>query len=87
MISSSATSPASSAVAILSTPLTLRRLNNGEYTAASVLAAPVQAVRHGLVREEDGNYGIDKVAPAFNTAPARTSSGLQDALASLRLGG
>ena len=87
----------SSAISVSSTPAMLTRLTNGEYTASSVLAAPVQAVRLDLVRETDGNYGIDKVKQngakfdgagigAFNT-PARISSGLLGALSLLQLGG
>lgn len=79
----------SSATAITRMPPSLTRLSNGEYTASSVFAAPVQAVRRGLVRQADGNYGIDspvKVA-AWTTPAARTSSGMLGALSSLRLGG
>ncbi len=83
----------SSAIAISTTPPTLTRLNNGEYSASSVLAAPIQAVRLDLVRETDGNYGLDKVRTnatrfsAFNSPAARSSSSLLGALSSLQLGG
>ena len=79
----------SSAAAISQMPATLTRLSNGEYTASSVFAAPIQAVRRGLVRQMDGNYGIDRVVKvtAMDTVASRASSGMLGALTSLRLGG
>ena len=83
----------SSVTAISMMPPTLKRLNNGEYSASSVLAAPIQAVRLDLVREADGNYGLDKVRTdairlsAFNSPAARSSLSLLGALSSLQLGG
>ena len=70
-------------------PLTLKRLSNGEYTASSVFAAPVQAIRRGLVRQMDGNYGIDRAVKinVMDTVGSRASSGMLNALSSLRLGG
>jgi hypothetical protein len=60
----------------------LVKLTNGEYTAASVTADQKDALRLGLVRQNDGNYSAS--APA---TPARGASNVLYGLSSLTLGG
>jgi hypothetical protein len=66
----------------------LVKLGNGEYTAASVRADPTDATKLALVKEKDGNYGTSppSVASSGNAA-TQSSSNVQAALSSFKLGG
>lgn len=61
----------------------LVKLATGEYTAASVAADPKDAIKLGLVREKDGNYGATPPA----SASSQSSTAVLSTLASLNLGG
>jgi len=63
-------------------------MTDGEYTAASVLSDESAALNLGLVKQQDGNYGLanPNISVSASTA-AQSSSGVQSALASLTLGG
>jgi hypothetical protein len=74
-----------SAVSSTSTTTQLVKLATGEYTAASVAADPKDALKLGLVREKDGNYGTTPPAPA--AASSQSSSKVLSVLSSLNLGG
>jgi hypothetical protein len=68
---------------------TLIKLENGEYTAASVAVDPVEATKLGLVKEPDGNYGTPPPAPVPAEEPAtvKSSPAVLNTLASLKVGG
>ena len=66
----------------------LLKLANGEYSAASVVTDPSDAVKLNLIRARDGNYAsllFSGIVPA--SATANSSAGVQSALSSLVLGG
>jgi hypothetical protein len=66
----------------------LVRLDNGEYTAASVAADPTAATNRDLVKEKDGNYrAATAPTPSSGAAAVQSSSAVLAALASLTLGG
>jgi hypothetical protein len=65
----------------------LVKLANGEYTAASVDKDQKDALKLGLVKEADGNYGTTPPVPAGSAASAQSSSTVLASLASLKLGG
>ena len=70
-------------------PVSLSKLGNGEYTAASVSADPKAAAALGLHKESDGNYGTTNQSPVVTSGSAATRSApaTQVALTSLVLGG
>jgi cytoplasmic iron level regulating protein YaaA (DUF328/UPF0246 family) len=74
-----------SALSSLSTSPQLVKLASGEYSAASVNTDPKDAIKLGLEREKDGNYGAAPLAPA--SLIAQGASGMLSALTSLHLGG
>jgi hypothetical protein len=65
----------------------LVKLANGEYTADSVSKDQADALKLGLVKETDGNYGSTPPAPTDSSASVQSSSSVLTNLASLRLGG
>ena len=65
----------------------LVRLANGEYTAESVMSDPQDALKLGLMKEPDGNYGILPPAPFSSVGLAQTSQTVLMSLQSLTLGG
>ncbi len=70
------------------TTVSLVKLSNGEYTAASVSADQKAANALGLSKEADGNYGTANPSAASSGSPsAQSSSSVLSALASLKLGG
>ncbi len=66
---------------------TLVKLENGEYTAPSVAADPIAAAKLGLVKENDGNYGVVPPAPIDAAAAGHSSPAVLASLTSLSLGG
>jgi hypothetical protein len=58
---------------------------NGEYTAASVQSDQKDALKLGLMKEKDGNYGT--TPPTTSGAASQDASSALLALASLQLGG
>jgi hypothetical protein len=64
----------------------LVKLANGEYTADSVNKDQKDALKLGLVKEADGNYGTTPPAPA-GAASMQSSSSVLASLAALNLGG
>jgi len=70
------------------TTITLVKIGNGEYTAASVSTDQKDANSLGLIKEADGNYGTTNPSAASSgSASAQSSSAVLSALASLKLGG
>jgi len=65
----------------------LVKLANGEYTAASVDKDQKDALKLGLVKETDGNYGTTPPASAGSAASTQSSSTVLASLTSLKLGG
>lgn len=65
----------------------LVKLGNGEYTAASVAKDQKDALKLGLVKEKDGNYGTTASVATDATASTQSSSSVLESLASLTLGG
>jgi hypothetical protein len=65
----------------------LVKLANGEYTAASVSKDEKDALKLGLVKEADGNYGTTPPAPTGSAASMQSSSAVLASLTSLSLGG
>ncbi len=65
----------------------LVRLANGEYTAASVDKDQKDALKLGLIKEKDGNYGTTPPVAAGNAASTQSSSSVLANLAALKLGG
>ena len=65
----------------------LVKLANGEYTAASVAQDEKDALKLGLVKEKDGNYGTTPPVAADSAASTQSSSNVLTSLASLKLGG
>jgi hypothetical protein len=65
----------------------LVKLANGEYTAASVAKDPTDATKLGLMREKDGNYGTQSPSQVATSAASASSSNVQAALTTLKLGG
>ena len=65
----------------------LVKLANGEYTAASVDKDQKDALKLGLVKEADGNYGTTPPVPTGSAATAQSSSAVLATVASLNLGG
>ena len=65
----------------------LVKLANGEYTAASVDKDQKDALKLGLVKEADGNYGTTPPVPTGSAATAQSSSSVLATVASLNLGG
>jgi hypothetical protein len=61
----------------------LVKLANGEYTAASVQADQKDAVKLGLIKETDGNYGTTPPAPS----DAKSTPSVLSALTGMKLGG
>ena len=65
----------------------LVKLANGEYTAASVDKDQKDALKLGLVKETDGNYGTMPPVATGSAASAQSSSTVLASLTSLNLGG
>lgn len=65
----------------------LVKLANGEYTADSVAKDQTDAIKLGLVKEADGNYGTTPPTPAGSSALVQSSSIVHTSLAFLTLGG
>ena len=65
-----------SALSSLSANSQLVKLASGEYSAASVIADPRDALKLGLEREKDGNYGAAPLAPESLVAQASVLSTL-----------
>ena len=65
----------------------LVRLANGEYTAASVAKDEKDALKLGLVKEKDGNYGTTPPVSTGSATSAQSSSSVLASLISLSLGG
>lgn len=85
-LASSAAVAATSSSSSASTTAQLVKLANGEYTAASVDADESAALKLGLMKEKDGNYGTTPPAPS-SAAAQSSSSAVLTTLASLSLGG
>jgi hypothetical protein len=68
-----------------SIPAQLTKLASGEFTAASVIADPKDAIRLALVREKDGNYVTAPVAP--DAGSSHSSPRVLFTLPSLKMGG
>ena len=66
---------------------TLVKMANDEYTADSVAADQTDAIKLGLFKEKDGNYGTTPPAPPDSAAEAQSSSTVLSSLPSLTLGG
>jgi hypothetical protein len=66
---------------------TLVKLGNGEYTAASVDNDQKDALKLGLVKEKDGNYGTTSSVPTGSAGSAQRSSTVLTSLTSLKIGG
>jgi hypothetical protein len=62
-------------------------LANGEYTAASVDKDQKDALKLGLVKEKDGNYGGMPPVASGSAASAQSASTVLASLTSLSLGG
>ena len=70
--------------------LALAKLGNGEYSAGSVAANPVDAAKLALMKLRDGNYGTLLSASAMGLSSGASSSssfGVQSALTNLVRGG
>ena len=65
----------------------LVKLLNGEYTVSSVVADPTDAIRLGLVKEADGNYGLPAPGHSGGAASAQLSSTVLARLDLLKRGG
>ncbi len=65
----------------------LVRLLDGEYTASSVISDPADAIRLGLFKAADGNYGTPPPPPSAGARSARSSPTVLAKLGSLKLGG
>lgn len=60
----------------------LVKLMNGEYTASSVISNPSDAIKLGLFKAPDGNYGTPPAPPSAGARPELLAT-----VWSLKLGG
>jgi hypothetical protein len=63
----------------------LVKLEDGEYTAASVATDPSDAIRLNLMKETDGNYGTPPLP--LDAGPANLLTGVLSSLTAVKLGG
>ena len=77
------------ASSVASATLQLVKTANGEYTSDSVSKDQADALKLGLVKEKDGNYGTTAPAPTTvaTGATGNSSPATLSVLSSLALGG